>query len=81
MQFFLIRSFVQVVTSVYPWCDEVCSRTFGFRLVLLWSVWSIIFLVVAVFAAKRAYERHKDRRKKEKSLDQFNKRFQTLAEA
>jgi hypothetical protein len=48
------------VTSEFPWCDEVCSRTFGFRVVLLWSFWSMLFLVLALRAARRAARQQRE---------------------
>lgn len=39
-------------------CDAVCSMTWGFRLVLFWSVFSVYGLINALFAS---YEHLKDR--------------------
>jgi hypothetical protein len=35
-------------------CDEVCSWTWGFRLILIWSNWSLLFLILSLFASYRA---------------------------
>ena len=44
---------MQAVSSFYPQCDNTCVRLFGFRVVLLWSFWSISFLLLALFSAKK----------------------------
>ena len=46
-------------------CDEKCTHTFGFRVILLWCYWSLLFLGLALRASyvevqkrrrKRAFE-------------------------
>ena len=32
-------------------CDEVCRLTWGFRLVLLWSYWSFLFILIALYSS------------------------------
>ena len=32
-------------------CNAVCSRQWGFRLVLLWSYWTLLFLLLALKAS------------------------------
>lgn len=45
---------MQFVDMYYPSCDILCSRSLGFRLVLLWSFWSFLFLYLAYSAAVTA---------------------------
>lgn len=45
---------MQIVDMYYPTCDIACSRRLGFRLVLLWSFWSFLFLYLAYTAALSA---------------------------
>lgn len=49
---------LQYLDSHREGCDEVCSMTWGFRLVLFWSFLSVAFLLLALFAA---YQHLKDR--------------------
>jgi hypothetical protein len=41
----------QIVGFYFPECDLVCSRRTGYRVVLLWSYWSLVFLFLALFSA------------------------------
>ena len=50
--------FIQYLDSYHSSCDEVCSMTWGFRLILFWSFISVTFLISALFAS---YQHLKDR--------------------
>ncbi len=32
-------------------CDEICSMKIGFRVILFWSVWAVLFLAIALYKA------------------------------
>lgn len=49
---------LQVLEEHRDVCDEVCALTWGFRLVLFWSVISLFFLLKALGAS---YQHLKDR--------------------
>jgi len=52
-------------------CDSVCSWTWGFRLILMWSNFSLVFLVCALFASYRALSKKlNDRILEEEDQDQ-----------
>jgi MFS transporter, Spinster family, sphingosine-1-phosphate transporter len=55
----LLTSSSQIVGFYFPDCDMICSRKIGFRLVLLWSYWSLLFLFLALLSAIQ-YEKKRE---------------------
>jgi hypothetical protein len=47
---------MQVLGSYVADCDIACRLTWGFRLVLFWSYWSFLFIMLALSAAWRLLE-------------------------
>jgi hypothetical protein len=48
---------MKYINVYYPSCDDSCERAFGFRVVLLWSFWSFLFLALALVASRREIDR------------------------
>jgi MFS family permease len=49
--------FVQQVFAQYKdTCDDVCALTWGFRLILMWSYWGLLFLLLSLAASYRIAE-------------------------
>ena len=52
-------------------CDDVCSWTWGFRLILFWSNWSLLFLILSLFASYMALSKKLNNRIQENE-NEFN---------
>eukprot|EP01041_Mallomonas_annulata_P002576 gene2576-5027_t len=53
---------MQAAGRFYTPCDSVCARICGFRLVLLWSYWSLLFLGIALYSSITEISRRKNKR-------------------
>jgi len=67
--------FMEFLASVYPSCDFVCGRLYGFRIVLYWSGFAIIWLGLATNAARKAAN---EARRRKASNDSANWCPQTI---
>lgn len=64
------------------YCDMVCSMTAGFRLVLFWSFFSVLFILSAYFYAKqqlRDYELQRSKRSRRRHGTNSNSLETSLA--
>jgi MFS transporter, Spinster family, sphingosine-1-phosphate transporter len=51
----------QIVGFYFPDCDLICSRRAGYRVVLLWSYWSLAFLFFALMSAIQDEKRRENK--------------------
>lgn len=49
--------YLMEIFQTLPDCDPACSRRLGFRVVLFWSLWSFLFMSLALVFAIRAEQR------------------------
>ena len=66
---------LQTVDVYFPACNYVCSRRIGFRLVLLWSYWSLFFMSCALWSAIENDKIVRERRSKRRAMRILNTSF------
>jgi MFS family permease len=42
---------MEIVQHLVPSCNEACALNIGFKLILLWSLWFLLFLTLGLKAA------------------------------